>query len=809
MGTLVQDIRYGMRLLRKNPGFTAVGILTLALGIGANTAIFSVVDAVLLRPLPYPEPQRMFMVCQTRPELGATKNGVSFPNYIDWTRATTSFESLAAIRGTTFALAGHGTATYVEAAAVTASYFPVFRVQPVLGRTLEATDDIPGASPTAVISERLWRSRFGSDPAIVGQTISLDQHAFTVVGILPGNLRPPITAADTQLWVPLLQDAVAMQLREHRSGHYLMSVGRLKPGVTPAQAQAEMDSIEKSLERQHPDDNKDWMVRLVSLQNFLVGDVQTALLVILGAVGLVFLIACANVANLQLARAASRGREVSVRVALGASRPRLIRQFLTESILLSLAGGAAGLALAYATVQGLASWLPADLPRISEIHADTRVLLFGLALSLIAGIVFGLAPAWHSAAARFADGLKESGKGLGEDKSRRRLRGALVVAETGLAVVLLVGAGLLIRSFVRLQEVNAGFNATHLLTTSISLPRSQYTKPEQWISFSNEIMERMKVIPGVEDAGIALPLPLAGGNINLGFTVEGRAPVPKSEGPTADYAAVSPNYFHLMRIPLQRGREFGPNDSLEAAKVCIISAAIARRVFPNENPLGKILNIGYPQTAAREIVGIVGDVKDQDLASQTVSQIYAPFVQNPYWGFDIAVRTLGNPKQISGALREKIGELDPELPVTNIRAMGDAIDESIAQPRFRTTLLGLFSAMAFLLAAIGIYGVISYNVGRRTQEIGIRMALGAQRRDVLLMIVREGVTLAGLGLILGLVSSVWLTGLLESFVFNVSVTDPATYAGVAVLLLIVALVAACVPARRAMRVDPIVALRYE
>jgi putative ABC transport system permease protein len=809
MGALIQDIRYGIRLLRKNLGFTVVAILTLALGIGANTAIFSVVDAVLVRPLPYPDPQRMFMVCQTRPELGATKNGVSFPNYLDWTRSTTSFETLTAIRGTTFALTGRGIATYVEAAAVTANYFPVFRVQPVLGRTLEPVDDVPGASPVVVMSERMWRSRFGSDPTIVGQTISLDQHAFTVVGILPGNFRPPITASETQLWVPLLQDAVAAQLRDHRSGHYLMSMGRLKPGVTPAQAQAEMDSIEKGLEHQFPDDNKGWVVRLISLQRYVVGDVQTALLVILGAVGLVFLIACANVANLQLARAASRGREVSIRVALGASRPRLIRQFLTESILLSLGGGAAGLAMAYATVQGLTSWLPADLPRISEIRTDTRVLLFGLALSLIAGIVFGLAPAWHSAAARYADGLKESGKGLGEDKSRRRLRGALVVAETGLAVVLLVGAGLLIRSLVRLQGVNAGFNATHLLTTSINLPRSQYTKPEQLASFSNEIIERMKAIPGVEDAGVALPLPLASGNINLGFTVEGRAPLPKSEGPTADYAAVSPNYFHLMQIPLLRGREFGPNDSAEAAEVCIISAAIARRVFPNENPLGKIINIGYPQTASREIVGIVGDVKDQDLAAHDVSQIYAPFAQNPYWGFDIAVRTSGDPKQLSRALREKIGEIDPGLPVPNIRAMEDAIDESITQPRFRTTLLGLFSAMAFVLAAIGIYGVISYNVGRRTQEIGIRMALGAQRRDVLLMVVREGVALAGLGVVLGLVSAYWLTGVLESFVFNVSVTDPATYAGVAALLLIVALVAACVPGRRAMSVDPIVALRYE
>jgi predicted permease len=809
MEALIQDIRYGLRVLKQNPGFTAVAILTLALGIGANTAIFSVVDAVLVRPLPYPEPQRMFMVCQTRPEMGATKNGVSFPNYLDWTRATTSFEALVALRATTFALAGHGAATYVEAAAVTASYFPVFRVQPLLGRTLEAADDVPGASPAAVISERLWRSRFGSNPAILGQTISLDQHAFTVVGILPGNFRPPITASDTQLWVPLLQDAVAMQLRDHRSGHYLMSVGRLKPGVSPTQAQAEMDSIEKGLAQEYPDDNKGWGVRLVALQSYLAGDVRMALLIILGAVGLVFLIACANVANLQLARAASRGREVSIRVALGASRARLIRQFLTECILLSLAGGVAGLALAFGTVQGLTSWLPADLPRISEIRTDTRVLFFGLALSVIAGIIFGLAPAWYSAAARFTEGLKEGGKGLGEDKSRRRLRGALVVAETGLAVVLLIVAGLLIRSFVRLQNVNAGFNVNHLLTTSISLPRTQYTKPDQWISFSNAIMERVKAIPGVEDAGVALPIPLSGGNINLAFTVEGRAPVPKSEGPTADYAAVSSNYFHLMQIPLLQGRELTEGDSPDSAKVCVISASVARHFFPNEKPLGKRINIGYPQATPREIVGIVGDIKDQNLEAQDASQIYAPFVQNPYWGFDIALRTSGDPKLIGGALREKIGEIDSGLPVTNIRAMGDAIDESIAQPRFRTTLLGLFSGMAFVLAAIGIYGVISYNVGRRTQEIGIRMALGAQRHDVLLMVVCEALTLAGLGVMLGLVSSFWLTDLLQGFVFNTSITDPATYAGVAALLLMVSLAASCVPARRAMRVDPLVALRYE
>jgi putative ABC transport system permease protein len=809
MCALVQDIRYAIRLLKKNPGFTAVAILTLALGIGANTAIFSVVDAVLVRPLPYPEPERMFMVCQTRPELSATKNGVSLPNFLDWTRATTSFDRLAAIRGTTFALAGRGTAVYVEAAAVTAGYFPVFRVQPVLGRTLEAMDDVPGAPPTVVMSERLWRSRFGSDPAIVGQTISLDQHAFTVVGILPGNFRPPVTASDTQLWVPLLEDSVAAQLRDRRSGHYLMSVGRLKPGVTPAQAQAEMEAIEKGLEREFPDDNKGWTVRLIALKNYLVGDVQAALLVILGAVGLVFLIACTNVANLQLARATSRGREVSIRVALGASRPRLIRQFLTESVLLGLAGGAAGLALEHATVHGLRAWLPADLPRISEIRTDTRVLLVGLALSLIAGIVFGLAPAWHSAAARFSERLKEGGKGSGEDKGRRRLRGALVVAETAIAVVLLVGAGLLIRSFVRLQEVNVGFNRTHLLTASISLPRSQYTKPEQWTSFSDEIMERMKAIPGVEEAGVALPLPLAGGNINLSFTIEGRAPVPKSEGPTADYVAVSPNYFHLMQIPLLEGRELARQDSSEGAKVCVISAAVAHRVFPNENPLGKRIHIGYPESAAREVVGIVGDVRDQDLASQTVSQIYVPFVQNPYWGFEVAVRILGDPKPISRAVREKINELDPGLPVGNIRAMGDAIDESIAQPRFRTTLLGLFSAIAFLLAAVGIYGVISYNVGQRTQEIGIRMALGAQRSDVLMLIVREGMGLAGLGVVLGLGCAFWVTQLLESLVFNVSVTDPAIYVGVAALLLIVSFVAASVPARRAMRMDPLVALRYE
>lgn len=808
MGALLQDLRYGIRTLAKNPGFTIVAVLTLALGIGANTAIFSVVDAVLLRPLPYPESDRLFTVYQTLPQDPSQNTGVSYPNYLDWTQQNQVFESIVAARGNVLALSGQGEPTYIQTGSVTSNYFDVLRVKPVLGRTLQSSDDALDANPVAVMSESLWRSQFGADPAIVGKAITLDQHPIIIVGIVPAYFRLSVPSAATQLWVPLRQDGVFSDLRGRRAGHYLSALGRLKPGVTAAQAQGEMAALEQRVAAQYPNENKGWGVHIVSLQADTTGNVRAALLVLLGAVGFVFLIACANVASLQLARAASRRKEIAIRVALGAGRQRLLRQFVTESVLLSVIGGAVGLVLAYEALQGLIGWLPADLPRISEIHVDARVLAFGLALSVVSGVIFGLAPAWHSTESRLAEAL-EGARGTGENRTSHRARNIFVVAETALAIVLLVGAGLLIRSFVRLQQVNVGFNPARLLTAQVGLPRAQYANPEQWISFYKQTLERMNALPGAQEAAVAVPLPLSDSYINLALAIEGRPPRSRSESPTADFVAISPNYFRVMQVPLLRGREFSEADSESAPKVCVISSSLAQRLFPNESALGRRIVIGYPADAAREIVGIVGDVKDSDLAARESAQIYAPFVQNPFWAADIAVRAHGNPGALSGALREQIRAIDSALPVADVQPMSEVIGSSIAQPRFRTTLLSLFGAAALLLAAIGIYGVLAYTVAQQTREIGIRMALGADPARVLRLVLARGLRLAGTGTVIGVLAALMLTQLLNSLLFGVSATDPVTFASVAGLLFAVAMLACYVPARRAMRVDPMVALRYE
>jgi putative ABC transport system permease protein len=514
------------------------------------------------------------------------------------------------------------------------------------------------------------------------------------------------------------------------------------------------------------------------------------------------------VASLQLARAASRRKEIAIRVALGAGRQRLLRQFLTESVLLSVIGGAVGLALAYEALQGLIAWLPADLPRVSEIHLDARVLAFGLALSVLSGVIFGLAPAWHGTESRLAEAL-EGARGAGEERTSHRARNLFVIVETALAIVLLIGAGLLIRSFARLQQVNVGFNPAQLLTAQIGLPRAQYAKPEQWISFYRQTLERMNALPGAQEAAVAVPLPLSDSYINLAFEVEGRPPHSKSDSPTADFVAISPSYFHVMQVPLMRGREFSDADSERGPKVCAISFSLAQQVFPNENALGQRILIGYPESSAREIVGVVGDVKDSDLSARQSAQIYVPFVQNPFWAADIALRAHGNPSALGGALREQIRAIDSALPVAEVRPMAQVIARSMAQPRFRTTLLSLFGGAALLLAAIGIYGVLAYTVAQQTREIGIRMALGANPGRVLRLMLGSGLRLAGAGTVIGVLAALMLTRLLGSLLFDVSATDPLTFVVVAGLLLGVALLACYVPARRAMRVDPMVALRYQ
>jgi len=809
MNTLLQDLRFGLRTLRKNPGFAAVALVTLALGIGANTAIFSVVDAVLLKPLPFPEPDRIVACFQTRPSEGILSNGVSYLNYEDWAGRARSFEAIGAIRLHDFTLTGRGEPALVVAATVTSSAFSVFQPHPMIGRALGSPDDAPGAPPVAVLGEHLWRERFGADPLVVGQTVALDERLFTVVGVLPAAFQTPPSSPPAELWTPLSQDPVFGDLRQRRAGHYLTIVGRLGRGVPIRRAEAELATIQEGLAKQYPKENEGWGVRLVPLAESLVGGVRTALLILLGAVSLVFLIACANVANLLLARSSARAREVAVRTALGAGRSRLIRQLLTECLVLGAAGGALGLGLAFASMRALRAWLPADLPRAADVALDARVLAFSVAASLVAAVVFGLAPAFQASSANLSGGLREGSLSAGETGGKKRLRDALIVAETALSFILLVGAGLLGRSFVRLQDVGLGFRPQHVLTAGLSLPRAQYAKPEQWIAFYTRLVERLQAQPGVESAAAALPLPLYGGGLNFQFQIEGRAPVKPGEELSANYTAVTPGYFHAMGIALRDGRFLTESDAASAPKVCLISSTFAKRYFPGESPIGRSLVFGFSESAPRQIVGVVGDVRRDGLGVISRPEMYVPFVQDPWWASYLAIRTAGDPMQLASVVRREVRALAPTLPVDGVQPMTQIVYDSVAQPRFRTTLLGLFGAAALLLAVIGIYGVISFNVGRRTREVGIRMALGAGRGDVMLLILKQGLALSGIGLAAGLAGAIVLTRYLSSVLFDVAPIDPATYASVGLLLLAAGVLACLVPARRAMRLDPVEALRQE
>jgi predicted permease len=808
MSQLGRDLRFAARMLARSPGFTAVALATLALGIGANTAIFSVVDAVLLRPLPYGEPDRLVAVYQTLPSQGVSSNGASYPNYADWIAQTKSFESLGAVRMHDYTMTGQGEPALVAAGTATSNVFGLLRAVPLHGRGLLASDDDPGASPVVVLSEKLWHERFGGDPAAVGRTVRLDERIFSVVGVMPASFKTPPNVPPAEIWTPLVQDPVFSDLREKRGGHYLTIVGRLARGVSRAQAQAELAAVAAELGRRFPKENEGWGVRLVPLAESFVAGVRTALLVLLGAVGLVFLIACANVANLLLARSTARAREVAIRTALGAGRGALARQFLTECLLLGLVGGGLGLAVAAAGTGSLRAWLPADLPKVGEIGLDARVLVFSFGASIAAVVVFGLAPSLQASGGNLSGALREGSAGAGESAGKRRLRHAFVAVETALSFVLLVGAGLLARSFARLQEVPLGFEPARVLTAGMSLPRSQYGQPGQWRSFYSTLVDRLRSEPGVESVAASLPLPLYGAGLNFAFQIEGRPERPGSDL-TANYTAMTPNYFHVLGIPLLRGRLIGDGDVEGSPRVCVISSAFAKRFFPGEDPIGRRLDFGFRESVSREIVGIVGDVRRDGLGMESRPEMYVPFAQDPWWAAYAVVRTSGDPARLAGTLRHDVRALDPTLPIESVQPMTEMVSDSVAQPRFRTTLLGLFGLVALLLAVIGIYGVIAYSVGRRTRELGIRMALGANRRDLLRLVIGEGLALTAAGLAIGAIGAAVLTRYLASLLFEIGRLDPATYAVVAATLLLAGLLACWIPARRAAHVDPLTALRSE
>jgi putative ABC transport system permease protein len=806
-----QDARYGARMLRKNPGFTLVAVLTLALGIGANTAIFSIVDAVLLRSLPYPDPNQlvlMFVVPLQQPD------ALSGFSYRDFTECREQNHVLSEMAGNSFhdlTLTGAGEPSIVNTADVTPEIFPLLNAKPLAGRTLLAEDGKLGAPSVAVLSENLWRSRFGSNPALIGQSITLDMRSFTVVGILPASFRYPDGAPHQDVWIAIAQDPLFGPRMSQPGARVLVGIGRIKQGVSLNQAQAEMNTIGARLAKQYPAEDSGLTIRIEPYRQVVVGNVKSALLILLGAVGLVLLIACANIANLLLSRATSRGREIAVRIALGAGRARIVRQLLTESGLLGLLGGFAGVLLAAWGVWTLRPFLPPEVIQISSIHVGGSVLAFTLLLSLAAALAFGLAPALLATPSNLQTNIKEGGGRTGHRRSQH-VRSFLAISEISLAMVLLVAGGLLMRSFALVTSVNPGFDPKNVTEAEVSLPQFQYSTPQQWTAFSNELLARLHAQPGLQDSALAAPLPMdRQGEATFEFNIVGNPPLPPGKSTTADYSTVSPDYFRVMRIPLLRGRFFTEQDSPSNPNAAIISETLARRYFPNQDPIGRQMRFGFPPDShvSREIVGVVGDVRDEALSRKPGPMMYVPFAQAPLYGGEVVVRSSLSASSVAAGIRQAVHSIDKNLPVTDVESFPDALGASVTQERFRTLLLSSFSGIALILAAVGIFGVISYSASQRTHEIGIRMALGAQQRDVLRLILGQGAKLALLGLGAGAVAALLLTRLMASLLYGVSATDPLTFGAVATVLLGVAVTACYIPARRAMRVDPMVALRHE
>jgi predicted permease len=804
MENLLQDLRYGIRVLLKSPGVSLMAILALALGIGANTAIFSVVNAVLLRALPYKNPDRILMVWVNNRRAGVDQDYHSYPNYEDYNNQNHVFEQIAAFIDTSSNITGDGEPERVIGAATTINFFPVMGMEPAMGRMFLPEEWEEGHNQVAVLSHGLWQRRFGSDPQIVGKTISINGKVRTIVGVMPPAFRFP--AKETEVWVPL---PLRPDLKGSRTSFWLKAVGRLKPGVTLDEARSEMEVISNRLVEQYPS-NAGYGVNLVPLYEQFTGNIRSAILVLFGAVAFVLLIACANVANLLLARGAARGKEIAIRAALGAGRTRLIRQFLTESVLLAFFGGLGGLLIAFWGIKVLVALGPRDIPQLDQITIDGKVLGFTLAVSLLTGLIFGLVPALQASRPDLNETLKEGGRssagGFGVDRVRR----VLIVSEIALSLVLLIGAGLLIKSFIRLQDVNLGFNPDHLLTMNLQLAGSNYKEDSRVSSFYKQLIQRVEALPGVQSAAAVSDVFLNKVTNSSTFSIEGRPNPPTAERVEITIDTATPDYFRLMGIPLVRGREFDEHDTGDIP-VVIINETMAKRFWPNEDPVGKRIVYGDPDSDTKwiTVVGVVGDMRRTGVDTEVRCETFVPHNQWPLRSMVLVVRTASDPLSLAGLVRQEVLAIDKDQPVYNIKTVDQLLSERVSQRRFNMLLLGIFATIALLLAGVGIYGVMSFIVTQRTREIGIRMALGAQKGDVIRLVVGQGIITALAGVLIGLAAAFALTRLMSSLLFGVSTTDPVIFVIISLLLTAVAGVACYIPALRATRVDPMVALRYE
>jgi len=802
-----QDLRYGFRTLLRNPGFCAVAILALAMGIGPNTAIFTMVNAVLLKPLPVPEPNRVVMIWGTLLKSGFDQMPVSAADYLEWKKQAHSFDQMsAAFAIPEFGLnvSGAGDPERVSAALASKEFLPALGIKPIVGRNFLPEEDRPGGPPAVLISHALWQRRFHSDPAAIGRSLTVDGIPRTVVGVVPHELGEMVAA---DLWLPTAINPNNPERQNHQFG----IVARLKPGVTVAESRAEMAVIARRLESAYPATNTGWGVTLFPMAEMFTGRIRPVLLILLGAVGLLLLIACANLANLLLARAATREKEIAIRGALGAGRLRLIRQLLTESLVLALAGGALGLVLAAWGVRLLRSVVPDMFPMLQHMSVDVPVLAFTFGISILTGLLFGLVPAWRSSHTDLNTTLKEAAGRSESAGGSHRIRSFLLAGEVALAVLLSVSAGLLLRSFVRVTEVNPGMRTANILTMNLSLPEVKYDTPQKRATFYKDLIERVDALPGVRSAGAVVFLPLRVSILSFriwvnSFTIEGRPPVPQDKQPLADYRPATPGYFNTMGIALRQGRLFDQHDDLDAKRVVLVNEAMVRKHFPHENPLGQRIVMGKPM----EIVGVVADAKLYGLDAPVEPAVYVPHAQHSGdSSMAVVVRTEGDPTVVAAAVRREILKLDPEQPISNVRSMEQVLSDSLMLRRVAMLLLTVFASLALTLATVGIYGLTAYSVSRRTHEIGLRVALGASQSQILRMVVGRGLVTSLIGAAIGVAAAFELTRGLSGMLYGVTATDPLVFAGVPLLLIAVSVLASYVPARKATRIDPLVALRYE